>query len=104
MPDSGLVWMRTVDSGSSPALVLDRYDQPMPYERITATPEVMAGVPCVSGNRIPVATIVGMVAEGMTDAEIQGDYPQLSTEDVREALRFAAAAVDERTLPLLPSA
>jgi uncharacterized protein (DUF433 family) len=64
----------------------------------------MAGVPCVRGTRIPVATIVGMVAEGMTDAEIQGDYPQLSTEDVREALRFAAAAVDERTLPLLPSA
>ncbi len=87
-----------------PVLVLDPYDQPMPYERITAIPEVMVGVPCVRGTRIPVTTIVGMVAEGMTDADIQGDYPQLSTEDVREALRFAAAAVDERTLPLLPSA
>jgi uncharacterized protein (DUF433 family) len=76
----------------------------MPYERITANSEVMAGVPCIRGTRIPVTTIVGMVAEGMTDAEILGDYPQLSTEDVREALRFAAAAVDERTLPLRPSA
>lgn len=76
----------------------------MPFERITADPEVMAGVPCIRGTRIPVATVVGMVAEGMTDEEIVADYPQLSTEDVREALRFAAAAVDERTLPLRPSA
>lgn len=76
----------------------------MPFERITADPEVMAGVPCIRGTRIPVATVVGMVAEGITNEEILGDYPQLSAEDVREALRFAAAAVDERTLPLRPSA
>jgi uncharacterized protein (DUF433 family) len=76
----------------------------MAFERITADPEVMAGVPCVRGTRIPVATVVGMVAEGMTEEEILRDYPQLSAEDVREALRFAAAAVDERTLPLRPSA
>ncbi len=76
----------------------------MPFERITADPEVMAGVPCIRGTRIPVATVVGMVAEGITDEEILGDYPQLRAEDVREALRFAAAAVDERTLPLRPSA
>lgn len=75
----------------------------MPFEHITADPEVMAGVPCIRGTRIPVATVVGMIAEGMTDEEILGDYPQLSAEDVREALRFAAAAVDERTLPLRPS-
>lgn len=76
----------------------------MAFERITADPEVMAGVPCIRGTRIPVATVVGMVAEGMTDQEILDDYPQLNREDVREALRFAAAAVDERTLPLRPSA
>lgn len=50
------------------------------------------------------ATVVGMAAEGMTDQEILDDYPQLSRGDVREALRFAAAGVDERTLPLRPSA
>jgi uncharacterized protein (DUF433 family) len=76
----------------------------MPFERITAHPEIMAGVPCIRGTRIPVATVVGMVAEGMTVEEILHDYPQLSVEDVREALKFAAAAVDERTLPLRPSA
>jgi uncharacterized protein (DUF433 family) len=64
----------------------------------------MAGVPCIRGTRIPVATVIGMLAEGISEAEILGDYPQLSIEDLREALRFAAAAVDERTLPLRPSA
>ena len=76
----------------------------MAFERITADPEVMAGVPCIRGTRIPVATVVGMVAEGLSVEEILADFPQLDGGDVREALRFAAAAVDERTLPLRPSA
>jgi uncharacterized protein (DUF433 family) len=70
----------------------------MPFERISADTKIMAGVPCIRGTRIPVATAVGMVAEGMAVEEILADYPQLSAEDVREALKFAAAAVDERTL------
>lgn len=56
-------------------------------------------MPCIRGTRIPVATVVGMVAEGMTTQEILRDFPQLTTEDVQEALRYAAAAVDERELP-----
>lgn len=80
------------------------YHGGMTFERIAAAPEIMAGVPCIRGTRIPVTTLVGMVAEGMTVPEILDEYPQLSEQDVREALRFAAAAVDERTLPLRPSA
>lgn len=76
----------------------------MAFERISVDPQIMAGVPCVRGTRIPVTTIVGMVAEGMSVEEILHDYPQLEGEDVREALRFAAAAVDQRTLPLRSSA
>lgn len=49
-------------------------------------------------------TLVGMVAEGMTVPGILDEYPQLGEQDVREALRFAAAALDERTLPLRSSA
>ncbi|MST34511.1 DUF433 domain-containing protein [Acidimicrobiaceae bacterium USS-CC1] len=60
----------------------------------------MGGVPCIRGTRIPVATVVGMVAEGMTTAEILQEFPQLSDADIVEALRYAAAAVDERGLPL----
>ena len=49
---------------------------------------------------MPVATVVGMVADGMTEAEILTAYPDLEREDIREALRYAAQAVRERELPL----
>jgi uncharacterized protein (DUF433 family) len=70
------------------------------YERITVEPEKMGGVPCLRGLRIPVATVVGMVAEGLTKDEILAAYPDLEDDDVREALEYAAEAVRERELPL----
>jgi uncharacterized protein (DUF433 family) len=58
----------------------------------------------VRGLRIPVATVVAMVADKMTDEEILAAYPDLEREDVGEALRFAAESVRERELPqLVPS-
>lgn len=71
------------------------------FERITLDPAVMAGVPCIRGMRVPVATVVGMVAEGMTPAEILDDFPYLEREDIAEALQYAAEAVRERQLPLV---
>ncbi len=73
----------------------------MAFTRITINPEQMAGVPCIRGMRIPVNTIVTLVAEGLTEDEILDDYPDLEKEDIREALRYAAEAVSERTLPLI---
>ena len=73
----------------------------MRFERITVNPAQMGGAPCVRGLRIPVATVVGLVAQGMTEARIVAEYPDLEVADIREALAFAAAAVDERHLPLL---
>jgi uncharacterized protein (DUF433 family) len=70
------------------------------FERISIDHRIMGGVPCVAGTRIPVATVVSLVAEGSTIAEIVADYPQLNVDDVREALRYAAEAVRERELPL----
>jgi len=70
------------------------------FERISVDHQIMGGVPCIRGTRIPVATVVGMVAEGMSTEEILADFPQLSRDDVQEALRYAAAAVDERELPI----
>jgi uncharacterized protein (DUF433 family) len=69
------------------------------FTRITVDPKQMGGVPCIRGLRIPVATVVGMVADGMTDAEILEAYPDLDGEDIREALQYAAEAVRERELP-----
>lgn len=73
----------------------------MVYTRITINPKQMSGVPCLRGLRIPVATVVGMVADGMTNQEILDDYPDLEPDDIREALCFAAEAVRERAIPLI---
>ena len=73
----------------------------MAYTRIAADAARMGGVPCIRDLRVPVATIVGMVADGMSTPDILRAYPDLETEDVIEALRFAADAVRERELPLL---
>ncbi len=72
----------------------------MAFERITVDPQVMGGMPCIRGLRIPVATVVAMVADGMSPAEIVTELPDLEIEDVAEALRYAAQAVRERELPL----
>jgi uncharacterized protein (DUF433 family) len=74
----------------------------MKLTRISIDARQMGGVPCMRGLRIPVATVVGMVAEGMADAEILRAYPDLEPDDIRQALAFAAEAVRERELPLGP--
>lgn len=61
----------------------------------------MGGVPCLRGLRIPVATVVDMVADGMGFSEILQAYPDLQKEDIAEALRYAAEAVREREIPLV---
>ena len=70
------------------------------FMRITVNPEQMGGMPCIRGLRIPVATVVGMVSEGMAEADILKAYPDLESADIREALRYAAEAVRERELPV----
>jgi uncharacterized protein (DUF433 family) len=72
----------------------------MGYARITTSPDQMAGTPCIRGLRIPVATVVAMLADGMTSDEVLETYPDLEREDINEALRYAAEAVRERELPL----
>ena len=75
----------------------------MMYSRITIDPDQMGGVPCIRGPRIPVATVLDMLAEGLSEADILEAYPDLEHGDLQEALRFAAETVRERELPLLAS-
>lgn len=75
----------------------------MNLTRITIDPKQMGGVPCVRSLRVPVATVVDMVAEGLSTTEILAAYPDLVAEDIREALLYAAEAVRERELPLIPA-
>jgi len=79
-----------------------RGDAIMKLTRITVNPNQMGGVPCIRGLRIPVASVVGMVAEGLSDAEILAAFPDLELLDIRESLVYAAEAVRERELPLMP--
>ncbi len=73
----------------------------MEFTLITVDHDKMGGVPCIRGLRIPVATVVGMVADGMSEKEILKAYPDLEVEDIHQALRYAAEAVRERELPLV---
>ncbi len=72
----------------------------MKFTRITVNPRQMDGVPCIRGLRVPVATVVAMVADQMSESEILEVYPDLDAEDIHEALRYASEAVRERELPL----
>ena len=72
----------------------------MEFKRITTNPGQMGGVPCLRGLRIPVATIVALIAEGQTTQDVLALYPDLDADDIRESLLFAAEAVRERVLPL----
>ena len=70
------------------------------FDRISIDPDQMGGVPCIRGMRIPVATVVGMVADEMSTEAILRAFPDLEPDDITQALRYAAEAVLERELPL----
>jgi uncharacterized protein (DUF433 family) len=61
--------------------------------RISIDPKVHGGDPCIKGTRVPIKVIVGSLAEGSSVAEVLREYPMITKEDVRAALRFAAEAV-----------
>lgn len=68
------------------------------YKRITLDPEVCFGAPCIRGLRMPISSILGYLASGMTAQEILREWPDLQPEDINEALAYAAWAMTERRL------
>ena len=64
-------------------------------ERIVIAPDLHHGDPCFKGTRIPVAMIVGSLADGLTPEEIREAYPQLTCEDIQAALAYAASACED---------
>jgi uncharacterized protein (DUF433 family) len=75
----------------------------MPYERITVDPGRMRGLLCIRDTRVTVAAVLGQLAAGRTVEQVLEDYPCLDREDVLAALEWAAAAAQERELPLASS-
>lgn len=59
-------------------------------DRITITPDVRSGKPCIQGTRIAVYDVLDWLASGMTEAEILSDFPSLELQDIRAVLEFAA--------------
>ena len=70
------------------------------FDRITHSPNVLAGRAAVRGLRVSVAHIVNLVANGMTPGEIVEDIPELELEDIRQALAYAASIADDRVYPI----
>jgi len=80
------------------------YSVDVAYERITVNPNRMSGLPCIRDTRVTVSAVLGQLAAGRSIEEILVDYPYLDRDDILAALEFAAAAVQERELPLAQSA
>ena len=72
-------------------------------QRITVSPDVMTGKPCVRGMRVTVATILGLLAAGATYTEILHSYPFLELPDIEACLEYAAWRVQEYEMPLVPT-
>ena len=71
------------------------------FNRITFDPNIMGGKPCIRGLRVTVGTITGLIASGHSKEAILAMYPYLDTEDITQALHFAAWRVEEIELPLV---
>jgi uncharacterized protein (DUF433 family) len=71
--------------------------------RVVVDPNIHHGEPCIKDTRIPVAIVIGSLADGMTPEEIRAAYPQLTSEDVRAALSYAADTMRQEILLPLPA-
>ena len=66
--------------------------------RVVIAPDLHHGAPCIKGTRVPLATITGSLAAGMSPTEIQAAYPQLTLKDIHAALAYAAGLLQQETL------
>ena len=71
-------------------------------ERIVTSPELRHGEPCITGTRIPVALILGSLADGLSPDDVRETYPQLTHDDIRAALAYAADALRFEWVSTLP--
>ena len=75
----------------------------MTFDRITCNPARLNGQPCIRNLRLTVRRVVEAVAAHPDREELRREYPELEDEDIRQALEYAAAMLDDKTLPLAPT-
>lgn len=71
-------------------------------DRVVVDLDIHHGDPCITGTRIPVSIIVGSIADGMSSDEVRAAYPQLTLEDVRAALAYAADVLRRELIIPIP--
>lgn len=69
-------------------------------KRISIDPQVCGGRPCIKGTRLWVSLILDFLADGMSEAELLSEYPQLAHEDILAAIAYGAEAARERVIPV----
>jgi uncharacterized protein (DUF433 family) len=69
-------------------------------DRISIDPRICGGKPCIKGTRIWVSLILDFLADGVSEAELIADYPQLTHEDVLAAIAYGAEMTRERIIPI----
>ena len=72
----------------------------MTFTRITSDPRRMNGQPCIRNLRLTVRRVVEAVATYRNREDLRRDYPELDDEDIREALAYAAANLDDKVMEL----
>ena len=75
----------------------------MAFDRITCDPARMNGQPCVRNLRLTVRRVLEVVATYPDRAELHREYPELEDEDIRQALEYASAVLDDKVVPLKAS-
>jgi uncharacterized protein (DUF433 family) len=70
------------------------------FDRITSDPGLLDGRPCIRGMRLSVQRVLDLLAQRTSWDDLRLDYPDLQPEDIRQALAFAAAQLDQRILPV----
>jgi uncharacterized protein (DUF433 family) len=98
-----IVWrmaMGGADAVRSAAGDGSEYASGVAYQLISIDPNRMSGLPCIRDTRVTASAVLGQLAAGLTIPELLVDFPYLDRADVLAALEFAAAAVQERELPL----
>jgi len=71
------------------------------FDRISIDPKICHGKPCIKGTRIMVSVILALVEEGLSFRKIREEYPELTDEDIRQAIRYARFSIDNEEIRLL---
>ena len=76
----------------------------MTFDRITCDPEQLGGQPCIRGMRLTVRRVLEALSLLPDREQLRAEYPELEDEDIRQALAYAAASLDDQIVELRPSA